>query len=493
MSSEDPDTVRTGVSLEGEDRIPISIVTYNIRSGRSGGLELALRAMKQMNVDFGILTETKLTDGIHTRSFEGYTVVATKALSPHQGGVAIFFRESNYWQVESVKKYGPNVISCHLVTGRRRIPVVGAYIPPSDEDLITITYINKAMDDVPNGLNPLLMGDLNANLADPRDDFAAQVAAAVVSYGLDDLLLHFKQRRGKRHGYTWSQRNNGELVTARCDYILGSDRRMFTKVALRDPRLFSSDHLMVMGMLLSAPKRSNKGYLGSRKRFPLRTPKWGPKTKVNALFQKLKDAAEPPEHRKRKDRMWVSEATWKLVDERAELRRDPSHDRAYARRLTRRIRQSFKDDRKRRVEAAGAAIEAKLEANDLQGGWNIFKAWYRHAGDRPSKPSRADLRQVTSERAALYRKADLPGDNIPVIVASFDVLDAIPLEDEIAEAVKRLRSGKAPGPSGMRTDHLKEWLAAAYREKNPDTTHWDMLVELVQHAFEMGELPDELP
>ena len=78
------------------------------------------------------------------------------------------------------------------------------------------------------------------------------------------------------------------------------------------------------------------------------------------------------------------------------------------------------------------------------------------------------------------------------MVESFDIPDSVPEADEIALAVKRLRRGKAPGPTGLRTDQLKDWLEAATREENPDTTHWDVLVKLVQHVFASGEMPEEL-
>ncbi len=44
-----------------------TVASYNIRSGRNGGLESALRAMKLMGVNLGILLETKLTEGVYTR------------------------------------------------------------------------------------------------------------------------------------------------------------------------------------------------------------------------------------------------------------------------------------------------------------------------------------------------------------------------------------------------------------------------------------------
>jgi hypothetical protein len=84
----------------------ICFCTYNITSGRTGRLEQALRACSTMGIDWGILTESKLTEGIHTRFSSGYWVVATDAPSPMQGGVALFYRECTEFQVESIRRHG---------------------------------------------------------------------------------------------------------------------------------------------------------------------------------------------------------------------------------------------------------------------------------------------------------------------------------------------------------------------------------------------------
>ena len=61
--------------------MPIRFGNYNIRNGRSGGLESALRGMAQANIDLGIFQETKCTDGVYTRESAGYRAVATDAPS----------------------------------------------------------------------------------------------------------------------------------------------------------------------------------------------------------------------------------------------------------------------------------------------------------------------------------------------------------------------------------------------------------------------------
>jgi hypothetical protein len=79
--------------------------TYNIRSGRGERLISAIRSLSYMQMDWTILTETKLTDGIHTRNFPGYQVEATNAKSAHQGGVALAWREGPRHSIESVKRW----------------------------------------------------------------------------------------------------------------------------------------------------------------------------------------------------------------------------------------------------------------------------------------------------------------------------------------------------------------------------------------------------
>jgi hypothetical protein len=134
---------------EDDDIASIRIDTYNIRNGRAGNLEGGLRAMKKMNIDIVLLTETKLTNDQHTKKAFGYDVVATKARSKAQGGVALIYRESEYWTVESVKRFGSDVISFQLATGQKLYSCVGGHIPPKDESIIE--SIGKAFDSLPKG------------------------------------------------------------------------------------------------------------------------------------------------------------------------------------------------------------------------------------------------------------------------------------------------------------------------------------------------------
>ena len=69
-----------------------------------------------------------------------------------------------------------------------------------------------------------------------------------------------------------------------------------------------------------------------------------------------------------------------------------------------------------------------------------------------------------AERVDLYSYVPSPGTNIPVTVRPVPVDDSVPTEDEIEEAVKNLRRNRSRGPTGMRSEHPKGWLAASKLE-----------------------------
>ena len=110
--------IRTRGSTKEE--VPIKFGTYNIRNGRNGRMESALRGMAQANIDLGVFQEKKCTDVIYTRKSSGYRVVATDAPSRHRGGVALFYRPSAIFAVEEVREYGPNVISFEVASSGAR-------------------------------------------------------------------------------------------------------------------------------------------------------------------------------------------------------------------------------------------------------------------------------------------------------------------------------------------------------------------------------------
>jgi len=481
----------------------ISVATWNIRSGRNGGLEAAGRALRSANVDIAVLQETKLTRGIYTRQTAGYRIVATDAQSCAQGGVAVCWREENErFEVEEVRIRHANIITFEIQTGTDRYYAVGCYIPPTDR--ATFAHVQGALQQCPAGCQLLLLGDLNVDLESPRrgDEREGEIVEGLDAAGLTDVSCHFTQRRKRiaRGRWTWRQRRLGRWVSSRPDYFMASDevRGKFRRVGCRTLRHHDSDHRAIVGRLYAGRRGKLRRYRKRRQRFPVALPRAGPRTHGEALFEELKGACEPPPARQRPANAWISDATWVLVDRRAALRRGGWLSQAASRRLGRQINSQLKADRQQRVEDVADKIEGHLAAGELAEAWGLAKGWYRSASERAPKPCRQTLARQTDEREELYGMVIPPGTPIPINVDAFDINDDVPGEAEIRAAVRRLRSGRAGGASGIRAEHIKKWLAATEAaekegtDPGDDGDRWKLFVELVQLIFEKGEIPSQM-
>ena len=86
----------------------------------------------------------------------------------------------------------------------------------------------------------------------------------------------------------------------------------------------------------------------------------------DALFKALVEEIEKPPSRERPEHSWIRPSTWLLVDQQASMRKEGTLTQLEARRFTRRIRASLKEDRKERARRAEEAIILKLEAREIK-------------------------------------------------------------------------------------------------------------------------------
>jgi hypothetical protein len=71
-----------------------------------------------------------------------------------------------------------------------------------------------------------------------------------------------------------------------CDYILSTYRRFFSNVTIREPIHYTTDHYMILCILLSEPMKAHRTYINGRKQYPLHPQKWGPK-KIQMQYLKI--------------------------------------------------------------------------------------------------------------------------------------------------------------------------------------------------------------
>ena len=103
-----------------EGGVPIWFGTYNIRNGKRGVLESALRRISQANMDLGIFQETKITNSVYTCGSDGYSVVATDAPIRHHGRVAVVYWPLPRFALGDVQKFRLNVVGFQMSMGDRQ-------------------------------------------------------------------------------------------------------------------------------------------------------------------------------------------------------------------------------------------------------------------------------------------------------------------------------------------------------------------------------------
>jgi len=458
--------------------------------------------MREMNVDLGILTETKL---YHTKysnkSCEGYLVKAI-VTERMKGGVALFYkRDSKGWSVESTKFFGPNIIRATLVSGHKHWTIIGAYIPPSDDGK-TLDWITQAWVSRPNHHWPtILLGDLNVDLDNLRDesntglDRRVQTATLIDSLGLTSLRNHFRQcRRHLGRFWTWCQVRQGVTHGAICDHILTDNKSDFTNCQIRIPR-FDTDHYMLKCKMTLASEYSHRRYVRSRKAFPIPKQKPEEMSRADAILAELSDHAEHSRSHDGRQSSWISIDTWKLIDQKAEARRTGNVEQLRC--LKREVARSLHKDRKNRCAAVAATIQSFLHLGKIRDAFNAVKGWYRDLGPRPPLPSREDLQLTCAEYENLFSQETPSEDPIPLHIPQFTIVDEPPLEQEVVQALGKLRNHRAAGASGLTTEDLKAWHKSAREPAEGEEPSqaavelWEKVLELIRLIFEDGDIPQK--
>ncbi len=145
--------------------------------------------------------------------------------------------------------HGLTVLTFQFNLGTTRWYIIGCYIPPND--LTTLTHVIQVWQDCPKGSLPIILGDLNINLAAPRDKRDETIAELVDTMVLVDMSSHFCQRHGKlsQGRRTWRMRRVRCWISSQCDYILGRATdlgRWFWRVSVQMPFCNNSNHRAIV-------------------------------------------------------------------------------------------------------------------------------------------------------------------------------------------------------------------------------------------------------
>ena len=80
----------------------------------------------------------------------------------------MFLRLSPQYAVEDIHKFDTNDIGFQISRDERLWYIIGCYLAP--DDTLTINSFVAALKELPQGLEMLVAGDLNADLEEPEGD-----------------------------------------------------------------------------------------------------------------------------------------------------------------------------------------------------------------------------------------------------------------------------------------------------------------------------------
>ena len=474
-----------------------------------------------MGIDVVALTETKLMHERHTTFHFGYSVCASQARSSSQGGVTLVFnRYNDHFDMSLFRCWGPDVVSIMMTSGTQLWMIVGVYIPPTtNKDIYeaTLEDIYKAAAVAQGeGAQLMILGDINVDLhgvTNPRMDFLhgtfegqdechASTISTLSSLGVEDIGRRFLQRKCTGI-WTWWQVRQGKWIRSICDYILMDPKAKVLSHRIRHVPGCSTDHRMVY---VDIPHGNLK--IHCKKKWGLQ--KWPIAQTVSSeldhTFDMLRKAIPKHEEEHAHHNDWISPTMWGALHQKAQWRwrrTDAPQDVGQYQQIKRQVTRSLRVDRNQCMDKVLCSAESMINS-DPKRLFQVLTAWYKRCAGVNLPLARCKMEELEAEYTMLYQATQPAGEPLRGQVGmGFSIADTVPDEKEIRKALGKMRQGKAPGPSCIKVDNLKDW-AHAYeegeqREKSgweiPESMHeramhWMLIVVLVQEIFKMGHVPE---
>jgi hypothetical protein len=189
---------------------------------------------------------------------------------------------------------------------------------------------------------------------------------------------------------------------------------------------------------------------------------------------------------------------WKVVNYRALLHRKGMLSQAAAHNLGQKVKACLKADCLLHAKNTASNVKGCLAAGEYIEAWCHLKGWNCFAEDQAPKPCPEMLAKQSQERIDLYATSHPPGWLLPICVDPTPIPDAAPMDAELQMVVQELQNSCAAGATGMKAEHLKEWLANVKWKEWEDGgveglgDHWQLFVKLLQAVWTTGSVPTQM-
>ena len=482
----------------------LKIATWNVRTMNSGKLDIVTRELERCDVSLCGVAEMRWTGKGHFTTASQHVVYYSGTEKKREQGVAFVACPEVARCVLGYNPISPRIITIRIQGSPMNLTVIQAYAPTSSstEEEINTFYelLQQTIDNISKRDILVTIGDFNAKAGGQCTN-----KNVMGNYGLGEqnergeLLIDFCQENGlmilntlfKQHPrrlYTWSSPDGS--YRNQIDYILVQKRwrSSFTSAKTYPGADCGSDHQLLvstMKMKLRRIKKPKKPVrfditklddnyrVEVKNKFQKLMEMDSEESTPDELWQDIKQAAletaeETIPKRKNKRKPWLTEKVFALADQRREVKEkglDSEEGRREYRDLSREIQKQIRSDKSEFIRQRCAEVEKNSASNNTKDMFKNIKLLTSKPSTKLNVVKDKDGNVLTEEDEIktrwkeyceeLYASKDDDDTQEDREQQEFED-DPDILLCEVENAMKVLRSGKAPGVDNIQAELLKE-------------------------------------
>ena len=497
----------------------LRIGSWNVRTMYEVGKQEQIRnEMHRYNLDILGISETHWSQSGQRKLKTGELILYSGEEELHRKGVAMFLSKSVSKTLRGWEAHGPRIIFASFTTKKRlNINIVQVYAPtndaPAEEKDDFYTRLQEVVDKLPIRDVNVVMGDLNAKVGCDNTSLEHIMGRHGVGEAndngerLQDFCAFNRLVIGgtvfphkKIHKTTWTSPDGRTENQIDLFCIASKFRRSLQDVRVMRGADVASDHHLVLAKVSLKLKKFNQVCPGARKKYQVsllqdQSKKDEFTLKLTNRFQVLQDLddTDVEDHwsrvkevfqdtceevlgrQKFESKPWISQESMDMVKERRKLKLDVSNSRTRAEKLAaserygdfnkevkkslQKDRNAYLDEMAEKAEAAAADGHMKIvyqTTRILSGKWSKPSAPVKDRDGKTDFGQEGQLDRWREHFDSLLNRP--PPENPPEILpARRDLaIETDPSDrDEIATAVRQMKSGKAGGPDHIPPEALK--------------------------------------
>ena len=519
----------------------IKIGCWNVRTlYQTGKLAQTIKEMNQYNLSILGVTEARWTGTGLQRMGSGETIIwSGRQDDNHQEGVALIAEKKTAKTILQWKPINERLLYVRFNSKFAKLSVIVAYAPTDvaeeEEKEEFYTKLQASLVSIPKHDVLLLMGDFNARVGKlnvGKERFMGKEGIGEISANGEKLVDFCEENdlviggtlfmHRDIHKLTWTSPDG--RTQSQIDHIIinGKWRHSLLDVRVKRQADVGSDHNLVVAKL---KLKLRKVRLGEEKkpRFDVDKLK-NPETKKQFVlelknrFQVLQNdtsisidsfnkiLSESGEStlgfRKGKKREWISDSTWKEIEERKMLKKKLLSTKSARirekiadqyREQDKSVKNAARKDKRMYIEKLAEDAETAAELKDLKTVYEITRKLMGKKKQNQEIPVKSeDDTLITEERAklerwrqhfqeVLNRPDPVEFADIPEAEEDLEINTGGITVEEVKEAIRHTKSGKAPGADGICAEMLK-----VESQELPK-----ILQEILQKIWETEEIPND--